>query len=72
MCFKEKEDKLIFYSAKKLLSEIHNLEKSYENIVDNDLCEACVYEILAKKSRYKYIERMAKERNLNLSFNFKE
>lgn len=72
----KKQKKLKSSSDEKIISEIRYISRlidsaysTFQQTNDNDLLESQIYEIQALKSRYRYLLRIARIKNISCEFN---
>lgn len=60
----EDSDENILKEIKKVKEEIEKINVLFENVVEPNLIDSCIYELRAIQSKYAYLLRIAKERNI--------
>lgn len=64
---KDKEKDKIINDIKKAQADIKIAENFFQFVSDPELVDVAIYELEAKKSRYYYLIRLAKERGIKKS-----
>lgn len=62
----EKELEEFFLSLNKALQEINDAENFFDNVVDTELVDHAIYKMEAAKSKYVYLLKQAKEKNIRV------
>ncbi|MDR1466958.1 MAG: YaaL family protein [Oscillospiraceae bacterium] len=64
----QKEECFILQEIKRVKKQIY-CDKNWLNVeTDNDLIEACIYELKALEARYKFLFRIAQNRGISVKF----
>ncbi len=68
-----KKDKPVTYEQKYLLAELIQTRNAlaaaystFDNVVDPDLIDSCIYQVNATQLRYKFLLERAKESNVDI------
>lgn len=69
MRIKNKEDQKIIKEIKKAQTEIDVAEKFFQAVTEPELIDVAIYELEAKKSKYQYLIRLAKQKGISRDLN---
>ncbi|MBC5998395.1 DUF2508 family protein [Romboutsia ilealis] len=61
------ESEKIINEIKQAQNDIKNAENFFQNVTDIELIDVAIYELEAKKSKYQYLIKIAKERGIKRS-----
>ncbi len=61
----KKEEVPILDEIRSTVAMIHSMQQWFNTESDDDLIEACVFELESLEAKYRYLLRMAKDRGLN-------
>ncbi|WP_042278417.1 DUF2508 family protein [[Clostridium] dakarense] len=64
---KDKEKQKIMKEIKRAQVEVKTAEHFFQFVSDPELVDVAIYDLEAKKSRYRYLIRMAKEKGIKKS-----
>ncbi|MDU2199423.1 MAG: DUF2508 family protein [Peptostreptococcaceae bacterium] len=61
------ESEKIIKEIKQAQNDIKNAENFFQNVTDIELIDVAIYELEAKKSKYQYLIKIAKEKGIKRS-----
>ena len=61
------ENEKIIKEIKQAQNDIKNAENFFQNVTDIELIDVAIYELEAKKSKYQYLIKIAKEKGIKRS-----
>lgn len=61
------ENEKIIKEIKRAQNDIKNAENFFQNVTDIELIDVAIYELEAKKSKYQYLIKIAKEKGIKRS-----
>lgn len=61
------ESEKIIKEIKQAQDDIKNAENFFQNVTDIELIDVAIYELEAKKSKYQYLIKIAKEKGIKRS-----
>lgn len=61
------ESEKLIKEIKQAQNEIKNVENFFQNATDMELIDVAIYELEAKKSKYQYLIKIAKEKGIKRS-----
>ena len=61
------ESEKIIKEIKQAQNDIKNAENFFQNVTDIELIDVAIYELEAKKSKYQYLIKIAKEKGITRS-----
>ena len=61
------ESEKIIKEIKQAQNDIKNAENFFQNVTDIELIDVAIYELEAKRSKYQYLIKIAKEKGLKRS-----
>lgn len=62
-----KEDDALLDEIRKTKLALESAYSNFENVVDPDLIDCCIYEVNAVQLRYKFLLKQAKEQDTDVS-----